>query len=1109
MKKIPPLYKTLAHIRVRLAMHLVYETAKLLCLAVALFFFVLIPICYAAHLSGTWFVAICGICALAGSFVCWIDVLRPGMRILTLEQTARLLEHRFSHLNGDLISAYQFTANPDDYQRLGVSAHLLNAHIERIAESIEPKKILSDRQSIPHRQFARSWVYIIAVLTLPVIIFSDFYASSLYGTYERFFDQPAVFKEIMVVRPGSVSVPYGDEVTVNAIVFTQQKGVPSIIWSSPHTDVTKKAMAVDAGYRYRFIFSNVTEPITYRVTHTTLQSDEYTITPASLPVILKHTVAFKYPQYTGYEPVEETRAQFDDISALRGTDIAITITANNPLEEAFLYRVRSDSKDMFKVLESTNARLSFPMETSDEYRVIITDIHGQQSQPLALHQLIVIEDEPPSVRITSPEPTMEIPRSMQVTLTYRASDDILLRSSELCYTVSGYEQQVYHLEPAINQPAFDGTYEWDLTELNIAPGDEVSYFVRVYDWYPPPDGPHVAESAVQTLVFPSLVEIYKRRAQVFEEPAGELAKLKTDQATLLEQFQKLSEKIAESESMSWTDKQSLSGMMESQEQINSVVQQQAQSIQEQLQNLDVATDVLQKYSEIQQLMDNLLTDEMKETMRKLNELIEKSESFKELQSQLENMETNLEEFKENLERTLELLKKLAVQNNLEQMVEATEKALENQEQLLEQLEQWQETQQQTDPDAMNENAEDTRNLTEYIDQSVDNLASQEFADEELQQMLNELKEMWDQKNPQGDIADMQQQISQNNPQGAQKSGQKGSLSLAEFKQMLNNMLEKMHKEKQLIADIVDMIRRLLRVSDDLDILSASMNRYQGKNAEKNVDHATSMFFLQNELQRMAQTVRNMSERSPVIDPAFARPLSDVATELSDHTERVFKRGDKNVIPIIRAQVAQIRYEASSWVALLEALMRAQQMGGGGGQMPSDMDDFFKQLQQMAQQQSQLNQQTGMFPQMGQTPSAMQQYLQQLAAQQKMLSEALSQLSQGMSGKNKVLGDLNNIAAQMDKASQQLLKGDVGSELKQRQQRILTRLLEAEKSLTTRDKSKERESKTGEDQQTESPDELDQIAEQKKAILRHSEPAYIPPDYRDLVKKYFRMLMESQ
>lgn len=1113
MKDLRNISTEIGYIRSRLIRHLIGETGKLTILAVAVFFFVMLPLRYGAQVPDTWFFALCTVFLAGYVAVLWYDVFAPASRVATRERTARFIEHRYPQLHGALISAYQFESNPQDQTRFGLSQKLMDAHIEQVKQQLAARSIADNPASTPHRRLGRYWVYIVALLVIPTLFFTDFYARSMYQAYADYFDPPTPFKDILVVRPGSTTVVFGASLTVRAISFTQAAGTPFITFCTPHTDQMRRAMIKDDRYSYSYTFTDIQEPITYTVDHGNLTSDTYTVESVTLPIIVSHSIHYKYPSYTGYEPVEQDRRQFDDISALRNTQITLTVNSNNPLRSAHLHLARDNRVIPFTITDETTAKLTFALVEDDRYTVLIVDQFGQENEPVAHYKLIAVADNAPAVRILNPAADIEMPRSMKVDLSYEASDDILLQSAELVYTVSGEERTPYVLNAAINADSYDQTYTWELTKLRLSPGDDISYYIQVFDWYPPPEGPHSARSAVHTIRFPSLVEMYKRRQQVFDEPAGELAKAKDTQTALLERFEKLSEKIAESKSVSWSDKQSLAGIMDTQQQISQMVQQQAQSLEENLEQLQVATDVLEKYEQIKAIMDNLLTEQMKETLRKLNETIEQSDDYKQLLAELEQSRANLEEFSENLERTLELLKKLSVQNSLKQMIDAADAALDQNETLFDQLDQWaKDPQAQADMESIKDSLRQSQQLTDYIDQSMKSLNNRQLSDESITQAIRELQQMWNDKQVATAIEAMKQQVAQNNPSAARQSGSRSQQSMADFKKALEQLLNRMQTGKKLIADISDMIRRLLRVAGELESLIASMQRYQGKNMAKNTEHATTMFFIQNELHRMAHAIEEMSSESPVIDPRFAKPLTDMAGDLSNNTETVFKKGDMNVVAVLNTHTAKLRYEASTWVALLESLMRAQQSGGGDGQMPADLDDFFKQLDQLAQQQAQLNQQTGMLPQPGQSPSAMQQYLNQLAAEQKLLSEALSKLSQGLSGRQRVLGDLNNISAQMDKASRQLGQGDVDADLKQRQQQILTRLLEAEKSLTTRDKSKERESKTAQDTEpARTPDDIDQslLDRNRESLLRTGGTGYIPGEYRDLVKEYFKLLMKQR
>ena len=83
---------------------------------------------------------------------------------------------------------------------------------------------------------------------------------------------------------------------------------------------------------------------------------------------------------------------------------------------------------------------------------------------------------------------------------------------------------------------------------------------------------------------------------------------------------------------------------------------------------------------------------------------------------------------------------------------------------------------------------------------------------------------------------------------------------------------------------------------------------------------------------------------------------------------------------------------------------------------------------------------------------------------------------------------------------------------QKQEHILSKMLDAQKSINERDFEKQRESKSGEnivrnspgDLNLENPENLDKIREE---LIRSIKEKYTP-DYEELIKKYFKALEES-
>jgi rRNA processing protein Krr1/Pno1 len=90
-------------------------------------------------------------------------------------------------------------------------------------------------------------------------------------------------------------------------------------------------------------------------------------------------------------------------------------------------------------------------------------------------------------------------------------------------------------------------------------------------------------------------------------------------------------------------------------------------------------------------------------------------------------------------------------------------------------------------------------------------------------------------------------------------------------------------------------------------------------------------------------------------------------------------------------------------------------------------------------------------------------MSRLAGEQGMVRKSLEQLAREATPSgdlNKILGDLNNIASEMREVQTDLAQGNVQPETLRKQERILSRLLDSQRSMTERDYEKQRRAETG-------------------------------------------------
>jgi hypothetical protein len=191
-----------------------------------------------------------------------------------------------------------------------------------------------------------------------------------------------------------------------------------------------------------------------------------------------------------------------------------------------------------------------------------------------------------------------------------------------------------------------------------------------------------------------------------------------------------------------------------------------------------------------------------------------------------------------------------------------------------------------------------------------------------------------------------------------------------------------------------------------------------------------------------------------------------------------------------------------------ALSGMMQSGGQG----MGMAGFMQRLQQMSGMQQGINQGTrnmgGMSPQRAAE-------MGRLAGEQGMVRKALEQLAREAAGAgelSRMLGDLNRVAQEMREVQSDLAQGNVNPETMRKQDRILSRLLDSQRSTRERDYEKKRRAESGNNLTRTSPGPLDPEGNGGRTrlqqdMLKAMEEGYAP-DYQELIRRYFELLEQQ-
>lgn len=262
--------------------------------------------------------------------------------------------------------------------------------------------------------------------------------------------------------------------------------------------------------------------------------------------------------------------------------------------------------------------------------------------------------------------------------------------------------------------------------------------------------------------------------------------------------------------------------------------------------------------------------------------------------------------------------------------------------------------------------------------------------------------------------------------------------------------------------------------------------------------------LENNLDKITKQLGDLSQKSFAVSPEMGKALGDAKRQMNEAMKNMSSR---NLMASLQNQQEAMRAlnEAAS---MMKSSMESMMSGGQGGGMAG----FMQQLSQMAQQQMQLNNMTQMLQQMqqGQLSPQQQSELQRLSQQQDIIRKSLEQLNKEarQSGESKrIPQNLENISKEMQEIVTDMESQKLDDGLVQKQEKILSRLLDAQRSMNERDFEKNRESFTSKNITKDSPGKLDlsNSRNQLKDELSKVQQEGYNKDYESIIRKYFNLL----
>jgi len=1003
---------------------------------------------------------------------------------------------------------------------------------------------------IKKRELRTSLIRFSTALILLVIIFLIFSNSLGFAFYRiinfnKSFLPPPPFS--LTIYPKYETVKKGD----NVKIIVKAKGTPPQnvtlkLKEFQQKDYENITLSLDSGnvfvYQIPSIKNSIkffaeTDWFTEKVT-----SDIGEIDVVEHPLIKSFEGTVVFPSYTN-KPSFNFNEQNADLNVLTGSRINMSILANKKIKDAKIVLLKEKknqeviSYDTNEIKMSANdqkASGSFIANFSGYYFIQVKDFDNLEIPQPVLYKVNTTKDESPQIKLLEPEADVKLSETALLPMMIYIYDDFGFSNLLLHYKLSASpystpwkNYKTIEIPFSKEKNEDNVAYLWDLNKLQISPSEEYEFYLEVFD-NDRVTGPKSARTQTLRAKLPGIDEVLKETSEAQQTISRELENALKKANELKKEMENINRELNKKESknqLDWAEKKKAEEILNKQKELRNKIDEIQKSLDELTrkmteQNL-LSPETIQKYVELQKLLKEVKSPELERLQRQMEQALQKL-SPEEIKKALENYKFDEEQFRKNLERTIKILKRLQA----EQKADALQKLAEELAQKQEDLQKQTENTNPNDKQKLEQLARQQENLKKELNAINNELKSLKELMKELgkDMPLNELEKAEEELSPNETSQDMED--SQNSLEKGNTS--KSSQSQEKAKNRLKKFAQQMKKVKDEINNRVtkETIKKLEKALNDLMTLSKEQSDLKKQtestdyNSSKIAEQARLQASIAEALIDLANSLFELSQKSFSVTPEMARSLGEALNNMQRATESLANR---NLASAKQFQDQALQSLNRTSLQIQNMLSQLQNQGacsnpGGMGQNGKGSSfNFMQRLQQIASSQQMINQMAQQLANenRGNLSNEQQAQLARIIADQGRAQKALEELSREQKqygqADQRVLGSLNKIIQEMQEVISDLQSGKLTTETLKRQERILSRLLDATKSVYERDFEERRESTPGKELPKNAPPPLDPKLVNKKSFeqfLNEIKLLYTK-DYEELIRTYFNILQNSK
>jgi chromosome segregation ATPase len=784
------------------------------------------------------------------------------------------------------------------------------------------------------------------------------------------------------------------------------------------------------------------------------------------------------------------------------------------------------------------------------YYFVIEDFDGEQNINPIKYSVVALKDDTPSISFLYPTTDVQVTSQAILPIKVAITDDYGFSNLKLHYRLisskfSSPEEKFSSITIPINSTdlAVEIGYVWDLNKIGIVPEDEYEFYLEIAD-NDFSNGPKTAKTQTLAVRLPSMAEVAKEADLAQNQISKELDDVKKQAENVKKDIEELERDLLKKDrakELDWKQQKKLQDIIQKQnqleQQLNQLSKQVDQTAEQLQQNNMLSEETMQKYQELQQLMKEVKSPEL-DRMRGMQEKQLQQMTPEELRKAMEQAKFDEERFKKSIERTMEILKRMQAEQKTDAVTKRAEALQKKQDELNKELN----NANSNDKNKMNELAKKQDQLKSEMDNLAKDMNDLEDLMKEIgdDMPMQEMKEAMDEMKNDNISQDMEnssnsmEQGDKNNADKSQKSASK----------KLSQLSKKMQKTKQEMQNknSKEMVRKMQKSIENMASISKKQEKV--KNFTKRSDiNSTKVPEISEEqadifedLYNVANDINDMGGKSFAITAEMAENVNNALRNMRNTMDQLT---DRRMNQAAQMQTSAMKSINAAMMEMQDALAQMQSQGdcdngsgmgqknkpGGKGGMGMGMGmgspGFQQKMQQLAAEQQALNQQMQQLGQggegsNGQMSQEQRAAMKRLSGEQDRVRKSMEELAKEQKengGKpndkndgNKLQNELNKMAEEMKEITSEINKGNISPETLQRQEKILSRLLDVTRSVNDRDFENKREANSGKDILQRSPSGIDLSTQEGKTramqeLMQSIKRGYTK-DYEQVIRQYF-------